>query len=514
MKKFFAQVTALVVAVVMFVACGDAQKQGNYTNIIPTDASILIQADLYEVAEQGGIIELVAPYRAQLADMASARGGQFLKDIAMDLNNTGIATDQPVYGYMKFISENNVEIGAVAKVCDRAKLDKTATYLEETLGEITVKQKDGNTIITFDEEDVPFIIGFNDCALVAYAHGKNNETVTTTNDVVTLLDKAFVERATPFTPTTSDVNVTIDYKDLAWAIDAEQLAEEAPEIQVVINYLLNCTANLDYNIEDGGVSYKLTMSNPSAEAKEMINSFFTKVENTHIDYVAANALAAVNININETMKTQVSNALDAYMEHNSYYLSIEDKAGMEMAKECLKTLGGDVTLSLEDINLQSGEPKVKVIASTNNPALKGLFTMAALAVDGLNVAGDDTKTIAAFGTTTSPVAPSATSSSWYNDLKDKVGYGVLNIKALMSKPEVRSQMREELEWDMEPEMVEAVMAICDLADYAAIYSEVENGGAECSIGIELKLKERNTNLLKQVVNILEPLIAEAAADYM
>ncbi len=150
MKKFFAQVTALVVAVVMLVACGDAQKQGNYTNIIPTDATFLFQADLYEVAEQGGIIELAAPYRSQLSEMASAEGGQFMKDIAMDFNNTGIATDEPVYGYMNFISEENIEIGVVAKVSDRAKLDKTAAYLEENIGLISVKQKDGNTIITFD----------------------------------------------------------------------------------------------------------------------------------------------------------------------------------------------------------------------------------------------------------------------------------------------------------------------------------------------------------------------------
>ena len=516
MKKFFAQVTALVVAVVMLVACGDAQKQGNYTNIIPTDATFLFQADLYEVAEQGGIIELAAPYRSQLAEMASAEGGQFMKDIAMDFNNTGIATDEPIYGYMNFISEENIEIAAVAKVSDRAKLDKTAAYLEENIGLISVKQKDGNTIITFDEEEVPFIIGFNDCALVAYAHGKNNETVTSTSEVVALLDKAYVERATPFTPSASDVNVAIDYKALAEAMNLEAIMAQVPEmqepgVQDAMNYLLGCTANVDFNIEDGGASLKFTMSNPSAEAKEMINSFYTKVNNAYIDYVTADALAAVNININDTMKAQALTALDAYVEQNSYYLSFEEKAGIELVKECITAIAGDVTLSLEDINTRSGEPKAKAVASTNSPSIKGLLTMAALAVDGLSVAGDDTKTIVAFGTTTSQVAPSATSSTWYNDLKDKVGYGVLNIKALMSKPEVRSELREELEWEMEPELVEAVMAICDLADYVAIYSDVKDGGAECSVSVELKLKERDTNLLKQIVNIVKPVIAEATA---
>ena len=54
------------------------------------------------------------------------------------------------------------------------------------------------------------------------------------------------------------------------------------------------------------------------------------------------------------------------------------------------------------------------------------------------------------------------------------------------------------------------MAICDLADYVAIYSDVKDGGAECSVSVELKLKERDTNLLKQIVDIVKPVIAEAA----
>lgn len=513
MKKFFAKMTALVAAVVMLVACGgeNAQKQGNYTNIIPTDATILLQADLHKIAQEGGIIELVAPYRGQLAEMASAQGGQFLKDVAMDLNNTGIATDEPVYGYVNYINENEGDMALIAKVCDRAKLDKTAAYIEENVGLITVKQNDGNTIITFDVEEVPAIIGFNDCALVLYA----SPTKATPKDVIALLDKAYEQRATPFTPSASDVNLTIDYKDIAALIeDADIAAAQAPELAAAMKYIKDCSLNVDFNIENGAASLKTSVTNTNAEAMAMIKSFYTKVENTHIDHVAADALAAVNININETIKTQALTVLDAIMEANDDHLSFEELAGMEMVKECITAIAGDVTLSLEDISIYSGMPKAKAMASTNSPSIKGLLTMATLAVDGLNVAGDDSQLIVAFNTSSSKATSSATSSTWYNELKDKVGYGVFNIKAFMSKPEVRSELREELEWEMEPELVEAVMDIIDLADYAAIYSDVNEDGSESSVTFELKLKERNTDLLKQIVNIVKPVIEEATAGYL
>ena len=158
MKQFITRLSVVALAIAAMVACGD-KKGVDYTNIIPEHPMVLVEVDGYKTLDEAGLIDLVAPYREQAAALLGSQAGELVKNIILDVNNTGIETEAPMFLFVT--GEENVEemtVVAVAKVGDKAKVDELVAFVEENIGEIRKKEKTGAVVISIEDEE-EFMLG-------------------------------------------------------------------------------------------------------------------------------------------------------------------------------------------------------------------------------------------------------------------------------------------------------------------------------------------------------------------
>lgn len=519
MKTLCAKLMAIVVVLTIVVGCGSENKQGSYVNIIPDNTIALMQVNLYPEMEKSGALDLIEPYRAEAAEFVGGQAGALLKSVVLDMDNTGIATTQPIYAYAEGTNEDNFRFVVVAQVGNKEKLDALVDFTSENVIDIDKKTIEQNTILSIDNADFAKI-GYNSCALVVVVAPEK----VTSKEVAALLNKAYTPRTTALKVTNNPIEVNLSMDNLSTLL--KSFDDMDAEVLEVLETLKGIEINFD-NLVQGGINkHVLSIDGMSDASLKEALSYFTPVEDSFIDNVPSDAWAVANINLGDKLITEVLEFVEENSDMICYQAGISTEE-LELAASFIKTISGDVTFSLNEVNVASYDPDGTALAmvGTKNDALyKYISTFAVL--DGATM-NNDVITVVEDGITfnigqqdegvwvgvnTTPVmgADNATSSNWYSRVKGKIGYAVINTNAIFNDKTLRRLLIEELNYEFDyPEQVDLVMDIIDVMDYIVAYSEVDAEQGDFTITFEQVAKDTKTNFGKQFIDIIEPFVKEA-----
>lgn len=525
MKRLFTRLSVAMLAIVALVGC--EKKGADYTNIIPEQPMVLVEVDGYKTLQEGGIIDLIAPYREQAATMLGSQAGELVKNIILDMDNTGIATEAPMYLFVTSeANPNDTKVVVLAKVGDKAKLDELVAFAADNLGEISKQEKDGATVLAVEGADEG-MLGYNDHALVLVAEPDGD---VETSEVLALLEKTATPRKTELEPMVGNSRIEVAFEPIFALIDQTGVWDEMQldaETMAQVEGVRHAIFTIDNIITDGKIINKWTVSGMDEKLFEESVSKMAKVENTFAEYIPMEAWAVVNFAINDA-------TIDAIGKAISNVAATQGIGGAELnlVMSFFSSLSGDVTLALNNINLYRETFDVAAFIGTKDNSIYNYASLAAIPLgisndtDGLTMRlnannyahlGQKGDNILWCGVNTvlAEQSHSIEEAAWFDVVEDKVGYAAVNLDVIFNDPAIRSELVEALYDELDDEdAVDMFMQMIDLLDYAVAYSEVNVSDMESSITFELVLKNDDTNSLKQFVKIVAEQISALAPAMM
>ena len=513
MKQFITRLAVVALAIAAMVSCG---KDADYTNIIPEEPIVLVEVDGYKTMQEGGIIDLIAPYREQAANMLGSQAGELVKNIILDVDNTGIATEAPMYFFVtNEENPNDVKIVVLAKVGDKAKIDELVAFVEENIGDIR-KREEGDTVVLSIEDEEEVMVGYNNEAVILVAHPDGD---LASSDVLALLKQTATPRKTELEPMKGNSRLVLNLKPLfemidkadVWSqmnLDAETLAQ--------VESLRNAVLTVDNIITEGKIINTWTVSGMDEEMFEKSVENMPVVTNAFAEYIPKEAWVVTNFAINDTVIEAIDKAMANVIATQGL-----GAAELKLVMSFLSTLSGDVTLALNGVNIAHEAFDAQAIIGTKDNSIYNYASLGALAMgitadnNGLamplnsnNMArlgqSGDNILWAGINTILGTQSHSIEEAAWFDTVEDKVGYAAVNIDSIFNDYAVRNAFEEALYDELDDETaVEMVMEMVDLLDYAVLYSEVDASECESSVTLELVLKNDDTNSLKQVVEVVE-----------
>lgn len=513
MKQFITRLAVVALAIAAMVSCG---KDADYTNIIPEEPIVLVEVDGYKTMQEGGIIDLIAPYREQAANMLGSQAGELVKNIILDVDNTGIATEAPMYFFVtNEENPNDMKIVVLAKVGDKAKIDELVAFVEENIGDIR-KREEGDAVVLSIEDEEEVMVGYNNEAVILVAHPDGD---LASSDVLALLKQTATPRKTELEPMKGNSRLVLNLKPLfemmdqadVWSqmnLDAETLAQ--------VESVRNAVLTVDNIITEGKIINTWTVSGMDEEMFETSVENMPVVTNAFAEYIPKEAWVVANFAINDTVIEAIDKAMANVIAAQGL-----GAAELKLVMSFLSTLSGDVTLALNGVNIAHEAFDAQAIIGTKDNSIYNYASLGALAMgitadsNGLamplnsnNMArlgqSGDNILWAGINTILGKQSHSIEEAAWFDTVEDKVGYAAVNIDSIFNDYAVRNAFEEALYDELDDETaVEMVMEMVDLLDYAVLYSEVDASECESSVTLELVLKNDDTNSLKQVVEVVE-----------
>ena len=513
MKQFITRLAVVALTIAAMVSCG---KDADYTNIIPEEPIVLVEVDGYKTMQEGGIIDLIAPYREQAANMLGSQAGELVKNIILDVDNTGIATEAPMYFFVtNEENPNDVKIVVLAKVGDKAKLGELVAFVEENIGDIR-KREEGDAVVLSIEDEEEVMVGYNNEAIILVAHPDGD---IASSDVLALLKKTATPRKTELEPMKGNSRLVLNLKPLFEMMDKADLWSQVnldAETLAQVESARNAVLTIDNIITDGKIINTWTVSGMDEEMFETSVENMPVVTNAFAEYIPKEAWVVANFAINDT----VIEAIDKAMA-NVIATQGMGAAELKLVMSFLGTLSGDVTLALNGVNIPHEAFDAQAIIGTKDNSIYNYASLGALAMgitadsNGLamplnsnNMArlgqSGDNILWAGINTILGKQSHSIEEAAWFDTVEDKVSYAAVNIDSIFNDYAVRNAFEEALYDELDDEAaVEMVMEMVDLMDYAVLYSEVDASECESSVTLELVLKNDDTNSLKQMVEIVE-----------
>ena len=111
------------------------------------DDTIAFYFNLGQLVDKSGIDSILTDAnRALIASMAAPEDTAYAQSLLQDLDNTGINTSKPIYGYANFTSivDEQFAMTLVAQVKDVKMIDRFIDFLSETSGDTIYVERDGD----------------------------------------------------------------------------------------------------------------------------------------------------------------------------------------------------------------------------------------------------------------------------------------------------------------------------------------------------------------------------------
>ena len=539
-------------AVACFFIFGGNNNRHN-TNAKPMDDMVAFYINVDQLVEKSAINNIITDANRSLiatvlaSELDDPKGAEYIKSVMSDLSNTGINTKKPIYGYantMETLIGLNFEVILVAEVADAAKIDRTLALAEEVTGmNMEVEHKGKMRTLPLGDD---CIIGYNDSRFIL--------SITSDNSAHKVSKKAF-DRETP------DLGAYAKY-DIAYSANLIKVLDLAcksieSDIDEDMEYLMMCEyeyekewvaeniTNMEQQLktikqfkdnftDDSNAIMGLSFEKGRIVAEAIINGYNSeyelnkKVSNDYLKYVSKDAIAVMNMAVNGSMLSKMVSdfATTEYAE----LLGIgrgEFNIYMGILCDALKSINGDVTIALEDINgnLYYGTQSVDAllaIDADDDYIISNIaqFGEGLLEKRGKNSYGFEFDVFdftigqtdeALYLTVNSDFkqqSSPATKSAWYTDMKNSYGYLVLDIDNLMDNSLVASSYRSFMR-QMDKSFAETTTSFIDSCSYAYINATTPN-----SAQMVLVFDDRNTNALEQITRQVVPAAIRTATNDM
>lgn len=556
MKKWIVICLGIIAAAAATFAivklCGNASDDQVSQRKV-SDNLVVVYINIDQLATKGAFDEHIdASNRKMLATMFSSAIaerslGNHASSIITDLSTSGIDIKAPVYAY--YNEAENLVIAA--KVKDVANVDKTFALLSFML------EQDGKEPLTIERD------GNNRIAQL------DNETITAYNDKYIVITSTFSREVSvadaieALEHPISDLRIFGDsdvafyancYKSMecmrkmleSTKTEYELMAAEDPYYDDSVAEIEETLAIIDtyaaYIKKDANAIIALTFDpgriTLSAKVDGIDTSEFENIakrtHNKHLEYIGEDAAIIANIGMNGKRYAEILDLiLSSKYFTESEYNTFEVNMVAGIASDAIESIDGDLTLAVEDISgiydsrydsfydeYQTNVSLESVAASvivdvTDNYIISNLgqFIGGFLhrqdsnhyygSFSGLDISlgQDDNVFHAGINTTYDIKKDSAADADWLPCVKNSMSYVVIDMDNLMSYSYIRAANKMLMN-DMDPATRDIYAQYVDMLDYIYL-SQPDLTEAELVIA----LKDDETNALKQVADVLMPVLA-------
>ncbi len=507
MKRLFTHLALMACLAITIIGCGGNQNENGkslYTDAIPEDALVVCYLDANQIVEKS---DLSAELQVALNMLAAENGDQTVKEL---LNaKFGVDTEQPIYAFMQFFSEEEFAGAVVAPVKDVEKVKQTIDYIGNEVSDIEQKTEGGNTVVQIEEA----YIGYNDNTVILAACKDCNGYET----VFGYLEESQSGKNKTL-PNIDSYDMAI-YMEFDNIIDMLQTTGAAYDDDVagameILKQYKESTAILGLAFEQGRVTLDCTIDNMPQEL--MNNNCSAPCNNNFLNNVSKNSLAVMNLNINGPLVVEQLAKLP-----DTYYQNMQEQMGVDaeelqsivgMISEYLATLNGDITIALEDINIDAEQLFAYGMAETTNSDIFDLV-IGNLGEQGeqitnnkycfdinigspLYIGQEGSMLYASIPNAPSYKPSNAQDAVWFNDVKGYPAYLVVNAQAVLNNPSIKREINDEM-YSLSYSERKLVDKILKLPSYAFLR------GNNNTMTISIVLQDKNTNALAQVANIVK-----------
>ena len=564
MKRLFTYFATVVALAAVLVGCGKDSDKGDYKCAVPNEAAVVVRFDINQVLVKSGLkSELINMLRSKLRQEGAP---EMFVNMASDLRNTGIDVEAPMYAFTQFVDDDNVFVGIVAKTYDKELLDKVVAFVPN----FPKSEESGCTYLHIEDDvafaynEVAVVFGgvsplvskvnyYGEYLAVARTH-KNI-------DLKPLLIGALKDAANC---SGGAVLPAYEGNDVAACLKVEPILKAAKELaDAELKYASSrkraevySALHLAEAAKSGRIDVALNFADGSVSLDAMASGFpkpeglqLEPCSNENLKDISANAWAVANLPIDGAMLADVitkmlenhpelQGALDAALgrELNNRSMNVDAvvKSFKNVVLASISSIKGDLTIALNsyseeqywdpncgDYGVYRTRANVDALAMvnvTNENIIKVVDAVQAFAntgleqngyncyravVDGVGVNfGLDQKQLYAKTDYISYVETPATSASWYSAVQGSYGYVVVNLSSLLADPNIKREVEDALsyKYGYSSSYGSAIKLVKSL-DYLLLTAPTPN-----SLSLQLVLKNKKENALKQIVNEVKPLV--------
>lgn len=501
-RNLIYRISMLVVIMTMVASC--KKESSEYINAIPADVSALVGINIQSLVDKSGVND---SDKQKLIDAIKgefdAATFQHVEKIIKDGSESGLSVKDPVY----IFTSDLISAAVVMKVSNRDKLNKSLEIMiAEQIAE-PVTKVNGIDIVKLADGGV---CAFNESTFVVIAD-RNGE------EVVTQLMKQTSENS---------IAHNLYYKsmsskegDIMFFTNLDALARGYMGLIDIPYYYLD-NVNLaeialvgGLSFDKGKISLRTEMMSVNEEFAEMMRTQYEsygKINNTFLSYFPASTLVYASLNVNG------GKLFDALMANEQLRSFLDFDDAKMMRDVVFRGFDGDCSFGLTNITMNDMPTFVAYAQAKNGEALDAIYK----SKDGLGLSGSENLTKTgnneyAYKTTYMTIYFGFKDNFMYvtnsesvkknignkekNSLKDseyasnmmgKYQYVVVDMKAILDLPLVKMATM------MGGEEVGMILNMAAKVSYLEIV-----GNADSQSDINLWLVDRNTNALKQIVDM-------------
>lgn len=526
-------VTILLISAVAAVLYG----LGNRGNVDTGDKRVVLDEELVFYINLNQIVEksainntLTDANRKLLATVIAAESGKpegalYIAELMENLDNIGLNTSIPMYGYGNMNEEFlslNYDLTFVAEVMDAAKIDDFVSFLSEDLD--IIREGDMRTVL-LDEE---YTIAYDNKRFVI-AIGNNNisEAFNRPNADLSAYEKydiAFDVKLKPI------LNLGRRYEEANIAENMELMEackyqwEQVWYEEVIAESekrLANMAKFEDMMTEESNVTLGVLFDNGRAVTEVVANGIDVgyqldrQVSNDYLAYVNNDALAVLNLSVNgERLTDLLSKNISAEYADMFGISRNEFNVYFGILTDAIKSIDGDVTVALNDILdiVVAMDVIDNYIISNVAQFGSGILKKRGDDLYGINYGGysfaighADNTLYATINSSFEKRETTAADNAWVDDVDGSYGYLWMDVDNVMNNSYISAAYNRQLR-NMDKEDAELVNGIIKAFDYAYLSFNTPN-----SIEFVIVFDDKSTNALEQVVNQVMPYVTQRAA---
>lgn len=484
-----------------------------------------------QLVEKSAVNEILSDANRQLlatviaAESGKPEGTLYIAELMKNLDNIGLNTAMPMYGYGNMTEESltlNYDLTFVAEVMDATKIDNFVDFLSEDLE--VVREGDMRTIslgegYTVAYNNKRFIIAMgNDNLAEAFSRPDADLSKYEEYDIAFNVKlKPIIDLARRYEEVAIAENT-----DLMEACNYEWERVWYKEIIAESEKRLANIAKVDGMMtEESDVVMGIAFENGRAVAEVVANgvdmgyALERQVSNSYLAYVDNDALAVLNLSVNgKQLADLLSKNISAEYADMFSVSRNEFNLYFGILTDAIKSIDGDVTVALNDIL-----DVVVAMDVTDNYIISNVaqFGSGILKKRGDNLYGisyggysfaighTDNTLYATVNSSFEKRENSATESSWVADIDGSYGYLLMDVDNMMDNSLVSSTYNRQLR-NMDKDDATLVNNIIEMCDYAYMSLNATN-----SLQFVIVLDDKNTNALEQIVKQVMPYVTQRAA---
>ncbi len=507
-KGLFLHLSVLAILTAFITSCS---KTTEYTNAIPADATTVVAFNLKSLGEKAGIgdkenKEALQRLTDALKNEMSAATLQQLETVLKDPDKAGINLEVPVY----LFNTPNMQAALVAKVSSEDDLENLLQVTEKEQISTPVTEGDGYRYTTLGNQA---ILAFTSSALVMVGYGGKSRQENAKAQIGNLLKQTAEQSITACEgfkkamKKNGEVIVFTALNELSDKYYAQMVKQRLSNTESWKEMFLLGSLSFEKGKIDFEVEWYTDNDKLRKELEQQAKAMTRPIRNSLLKYFPQSSLALFIMGID-------GEEIFKYLQENEDFRKGVSMKQFDDLKVFFDVFRSDMTAGLINVTLQNTPAFLAYAEVGNDDFLKLLFEKKAelglqrgtdiirlseneyvyksrkLNVffgvkDKMFYATNDELLYKNIGKASEP---SAAKAEYASEIKGKNMALVINIESVCTLPVVRMLAQ------FGGRQTTSVLSLCEILSYMEVTGDIQKGN------FSLKMKDKETNSLKQIVN--------------